>query len=124
MGGDSYARGVRAQASSPFARLCLIGFINRDPGIMRPFLVGIFLKAVGHISRPPSLGRLQADTVSDRCVLFNGTGDRHRLTGPPTPCVMCVYICVQCEYARIPSQYFFPHFPFTRVRVARPIQAM
>lgn len=27
-------------------KLCLIGFINRDPGIMRPFRASIFLKAV------------------------------------------------------------------------------
>lgn len=29
-------------------KLCLIGFINRDPGIMRPFRASIFLKAVQH----------------------------------------------------------------------------
>lgn len=52
-------RGSEAQAFLPLTRLCLIGFINSDPGIMRPLLVGIFLKAVGHGTprrkRPSSL---------------------------------------------------------------------
>lgn len=44
----SLARGgTRAQAFLLLAKLCLIGFINGDPGIMRPLRVGIFLKAVG-----------------------------------------------------------------------------
>lgn len=58
-GGESYMRGSEAQAFLPLTRLCLIGFINSDPGIMRPLLVGIFLKAVGpgtpRRKRPSSL---------------------------------------------------------------------
>lgn len=51
-------RGGKAQAFLLLAKLCLIGFINGDPGIMRPLRVGIFLKAVGPVAPtrklPPS----------------------------------------------------------------------
>lgn len=55
---------VKAQAFLHLSKLCLIGFINRDPGIMLPLPVGIFLKAVGLVD---FASKLPADPQT-RCV--------------------------------------------------------
>lgn len=61
-------------------KLCLIGFINGYPGIMRPLLAGIFLKAVPRRGTPK-----RGHLLVNRCCFYM--------------CMLCVLVCswVSCE---------------------------
>lgn len=98
MVGDSLARGeVKALASWPFTRLCLIGFINSETGIMRPLLVGIFLNTVGL-------------SIPRRKRYSTGTRDKIRcapLNSPlPYMCHVYAYMCGICAL-KTSSRSFF-----------------
>lgn len=88
-GGESCARGGKAQAFLPLSGLCLIGFINSDPGIMRPLLVGIFLKAVG----PDTPQRRRPAGPHARCA-------------PPAAALVCM--CVEYALSRASQALWLP----------------
>ncbi|KAK9885447.1 hypothetical protein WA026_010943 [Henosepilachna vigintioctopunctata] len=75
---------AKAQAFLHLSKLCLIGFINGDPGIMRPLRVGIFLKPVGLVdfasklpAGPPDKSNIPGILIMKRWIVRNELEKQH-----------------------------------------------